>query len=143
MRCLSNLGVNSEDVATVLCPLIISKFPEAVALEWSCCAEDVEGSEADLKFTLDFLLKEIRRLERAGDVRTTMHQNSDPPLKQETTKSSVSVLHTSSNTDVAPQTSTETQKRCPICKKHNHKQWECSKFLGSSIQERRNLVKSC
>ena len=143
VRCLSNLGVNSEDVATVLCPLIISKFPEAVALEWSRCAEDVEGSEADLKFTLDFLLKEIRRLERAGDVRTTMHQNSDPPLKQETTKSSVSVLHTSSNTEVAPQSSTETSKRCPICKKHNHKQWECAKFLRSNIQERRNLVKSC
>ena len=70
-QCLSGLELNSEDVATIMYPLI-SRLRESVALEWSHCV-DVDGSESNLKFTLDFLYREIYRQERAGDVCTTMH----------------------------------------------------------------------
>ena len=103
---LSGLRINSEDVDTIMYPLI-GKLLESVALEWSRCL-DVDGSESDLKFTFDFLYREIYRLKRMGNVCLTMHQSGHHPLEQESTISSVSVLCTSSNIGVAPQSSTGT-----------------------------------
>ena len=79
IRALSGLGIQSADYQAVMCPLIVHKFPESIILEWSRVCE---GHESDMEFTLEFLLKEIRRLERAVDIRTALGK-TEPPQKNE------------------------------------------------------------
>ena len=69
VRSLANNGIEGEQLGTVLCPLIVSKFPEDLALEWS---RTCKGKLRDIKHTLKFLLEEIQRQERAHDLRHTM-----------------------------------------------------------------------
>ena len=101
VRSLANLGVKGELVAVLLCPLIVSRFPEDIALEWSRNSED---KESDLNFTLEFLRKEIRRLERASSIRTGLEKVepfTTPKSSTDKPKGSVTALHTHSEASAA------------------------------------------
>ena len=58
VRSLEALGVTADQFGVVLTPLIVSKLPEEIRMEWSRESED---HEADLPYTLRFLEKEIQR----------------------------------------------------------------------------------
>ena len=96
VRSLANVGIEGELLGNVLCPLIVNKFPEELALEWS---RTCKGKLRDMKHTLKFLLEEIQRLERAYDLRHTMTSGMTVS-KPETNKYSDTAisLHTSSAT---------------------------------------------
>ena len=63
IRSLESLGVDRDSYGVVLTPLVLSKLPEDVRLEW---ARTSEGKEGDLTHLLTFLNEEISRRERSG-----------------------------------------------------------------------------
>ncbi|GFO23704.1 reverse transcriptase [Plakobranchus ocellatus] len=59
--CLESLGVSGDTYGVILTPLILSRLPQEIRMEW---AREGEGRESDLAFLLDFLFREIKRRER-------------------------------------------------------------------------------
>ena len=66
VRSLEALNVNGSQYGVILTPLILSRLPQDIRLEW---AREGEGRESDLAWLLDFLNKEIRRRERSATFR--------------------------------------------------------------------------
>ena len=62
VRSLETLGVKGETYGLFLTPVILSRLPQDIRLEW---VREREGKEADLQFLLNFLRKEIQRRERS------------------------------------------------------------------------------
>lgn len=63
VRSLEGLGIRGDQYGVLLTPLLLSRLPSSVRLEWARCAE---GKEGDLSFLISFLQREILRLERSG-----------------------------------------------------------------------------
>ncbi|KAG1649834.1 hypothetical protein GQR58_028606 [Nymphon striatum] len=61
-RSLGTLDVTDEKFGAILTPLILSRLPENFRLEWS---REGQGHENELQYQLNFIEKEIRRLERS------------------------------------------------------------------------------
>ena len=113
VRSLANLDVSMDELGTVLCPMIANKFPEELALEWS---RTCKGKLRDLKHTLNFLLEEVRRLERAYDLKNTMQEGENGHKSvNEKYKSTAIALHTST-AESSTTTVTSSGKWCHICK---------------------------
>jgi hypothetical protein len=62
IRCLDSLGIDGSKYGVMLTPLILSRLPSEVRLEW---ARGAENKESDLQYLLDFLHLEIGRRERS------------------------------------------------------------------------------
>ena len=63
VRSLAALQVEGDRYGLFLTPLILSKLPEDVRLEW---ARDAEGKDSDLDHLLQFLASEVDRRDRSG-----------------------------------------------------------------------------
>ena len=61
VRSLEALGVTGDQYGVILTPLILSRLPQDVRLEW---AREGLGRESDLDWLLTFLASEINRRER-------------------------------------------------------------------------------
>jgi hypothetical protein len=62
VRSLEAMGVDGEQYGVVLTPILLSRLPEQIRMEW---AREGEGREGDLVWLLDFLRREIERRERS------------------------------------------------------------------------------
>ena len=129
-RSLAALGIDGDKYGVILTPLILSRVPQKLRLEWP---RDGKGHESDLKFLLSFLQKEIQRRERSQ-----MFQESLGP----SFKSSVEERRPRVATASALQaTSTlKPSKTCCFCGK-NHPTEKCFKLSGS-IQVKKEKLKS-
>ena len=74
IRSLAALGVTHDKYGVILTPLVLSRLPDELRLEWS---RDGEGKESDLEYLLSSLLKEIQRRERAQTFEKTRMSNDD------------------------------------------------------------------
>ena len=61
-RSLDALGIHGDKYGVILTPLILSRLPQGIRLEWS---REGKGHEGDLTFLLEFLQSEIQRRERS------------------------------------------------------------------------------
>ena len=62
IRSLETLGVSGGQCEVFLTPIILSRLPNELRLEW---ARDCAGKESDLDWLLNFLQREIERIERS------------------------------------------------------------------------------
>ena len=62
VRSLENLDITGDKYGVVLTPIIVSRLPEVIRMEW---ARKSAGKEADLEFLLEFLKEEIQCRERS------------------------------------------------------------------------------
>ena len=140
VRSLANLDVSMEELGTILCPMIANKFPDELALEWS---RTCKGKLRDLKHTLNFLLEEVRRLERAYDLKNTMQEaefaETGTKSVTEKHKSTAIALHTSTVEPSAPVTSSG--KWCHLCNAHGHYTSYCPSITNVSVPERKQIIK--
>ena len=98
IRSLQGLGYGGDKYGLFLTPLILSKLPSGVRLEW---ARDGAGKEGDLEYLLEFLKKEVDRRERSGalagpDSSTApahREQNQRRSPRREVKQSSAAALH--------------------------------------------------
>ena len=121
-RSLEKLGVTQDTYGTFLTPLILSKLPQSICLEWARGSENKEG---DLQYLLDFLNKEVERLERCGLF-------EKPPGKEHSL--------TRGHGSAAALTALTVDSKCGFCEKP-HKTVKCFSFLNLSITDRRQRVK--
>ena len=68
VRSLEALGVTGPEYGIFLTPVILSRLPQDIRMEWS---REGEGHESDLEWLLKFLQKELRRRERSETFRET------------------------------------------------------------------------
>ena len=142
VRSLANNGIEGELLGTILCPLIVSKFPEDLALEWS---RTCKGKLRDIKHTLNFLLEEIQRQERAHDLRHTMTSGMTVSTVG-SSKSQSNSTNISRGTATALLTSTDnylsSENKCDICDQLGHITENCLTFKTANVSERRRLLRA-
>ena len=62
VRSLEALKITGDQYGVILTPLILSRLPSELRMEW---AREGESHESDLKYLMNFLLKEIERRDRS------------------------------------------------------------------------------
>ena len=127
-RALEVLGVKGGDFGVILNPIILSKLPSHVRMEW---ARDSSGKEGDVKWLLDFLYREIERRERSdaftlspGAVKKKSCDNSSPPT-------AAALLQTS------PSVST-----CAVCGRNGHETEWCYTLINASVNSRKEILRT-
>ncbi|KAJ8042348.1 hypothetical protein HOLleu_13378 [Holothuria leucospilota] len=63
IRSLETLGISGEKYGLFLTPVILSRLPQEIRMEW---AREGEGKESDLGFLLEFLKKNLNNRPRVG-----------------------------------------------------------------------------
>jgi len=133
IRCLETLGVSGDKYGIFLTPLVLSKLPQEIRMEW---AREGEGKERDLVWLLEFLKREIERRERAEgfkaeqtqtaskDVRRTSYQEEEKPPHRVPT---ASVLYTHGNSNYM---------NCVFCDKRTHPSEKCWQVTKLSLADR-------
>lgn len=94
IRSLESLGVKGDQYGVVLTPVILSRLPQEIRMEWS---RDGSGHEGDLHWLMSFLQNEIERRERSDSYRDSCRneEGRGGPLsseKRKVTPSTVSAL---------------------------------------------------
>ena len=107
IRSLEAHSISSKECGAFLVPLILSRVPDELRLEW---ARHGEGHENDLNFLMEFLKLEIARRERSD----TFAERAKTP--------SATILGIQ----------TDSSKMCGVCNKTNHSIFQCNKFRRSS-----------
>ena len=80
VRSLEALGISGKQYGVLLTPIILSRLPTELRLEW---ARTGEGKEGDLAYLLDFLKLEISRRERSQSVvKDDLNSNTKCDKKQ-------------------------------------------------------------
>ena len=124
MRSLETLGVSGDIFGVILTPLVLSRIPQDIRLEW---AREGEGRASDLGFLLDFLYKEIKRRERSQSFQEKSEAISVKKVPQPF-QPSVAAFHSSS-------TSAGRGKNCSFCSIVGHKSEECFSLRGLSKED--------
>ena len=126
VRSLDALDIKGATYGVFLTPLILSRLPTDVRMEW---AREGGGKESDLPYLLDFLKKEIERRERAVAFSAmATEKRVEERKKPGHKKTSASALQTNSS------------PICGICNK-THFTGKCWTLLKLSIPERQQKIK--
>ena len=127
IRSLEALGVTGSQYGVILTPLILSRLPQDIRMEW---AREGEGHESDLSWLLEFLKKEIQRRERSQTFRETppASEKTQPSVPEERRRvASVATLSSFSDS------------RCGICHKP-HQTERCWDLTNYPISVRRDKI---
>ena len=133
VRSLAAQGITSDKFGAILMPIIVTKLPEEIRLEWS---RDNEGKEDDLDHLLKFLDTEIKRRERCRSFGTLQpNSQAQPQEKQKNRQGSAIALHTNSNGNGAI-------RKCIFCNGTNHASIKCVRYQDVSVTDRYEMLKN-
>lgn len=136
VRSLEGLGINGDKYGVVLTPVILSRLPQDIRLEWS---RESSGHEDDLEWLLKFLQTEIQRRERSETFKDLSMEKNTGRQDVERRKGDVERRKVSSAS--ALQTSSEeVPLQCAFCKKR-HKSEKCWQLLKLDIHDREEKVR--
>ena len=131
VRSLEALGITGEQYGVLLCPVIISRLPPDLRLEWT---RESENHEGDLEWLLEFLQNEISRRERSQSV-----------IKQES-HSAVSVNEIKGGprqaTTAALPSLSLVPEACTPCSRRGHTVNKCYDLTKVPVSERKAVLKS-
>ena len=140
LRSLEALGVEGEKSEVILTPIIVSRLPDQIRLEW---ARDGAGHEADLGYLQDFLESEITRIERSE-----MFKEKDPEEKEknENKKTFFQSYKGKKKEEKVPSASalnsvSSVTPNCVFCSK-GHSSSACDEILKLSVDDRKEKIKS-
>ena len=136
-RSLSALGIDGDKYGVILTPLILSRLPQDIRLEWS---REGKGHESDLTFLLEFLQSEIQRRERSHVFKESIASPSSlvTEEKRNVKVATASALQASS---MAKTCKTAQSFSCGICSKH-HSTDRCFKLLLVPVGTRKEKLRS-
>ena len=129
IRSLESFCITGEQYGAILTPMILSRLPQDIRLEWS---RDGEGHESDLEFLLKFLSKEIQWRERSHVFKDS--QNPSHTLQEEK-----HIKNHRISTASALQSTSSSKPLCGVCRK-THPTNRCFRLLQASFEERRNKL---
>ena len=126
VRSLETYNITGDTYGVILTPLILSRLPPDLRLEW---ARNGAGHESDLEFLLSFLKLEIQRRERSQ----TFRELRSPVVAEEKRKPHAA-------TAAALQTRSESvNNQCNICHK-GHPTEKCWDLTRVSLDERQEKM---
>ena len=131
-RSLEALSICGTQYGVILTPLILSRLPQDVRLEWS---REGEGHESDFSYLLKFLEKEILRRERSQVFKDTVQVSSSAPEGRRFKAPPTAAALQTASMNVKPSAPHE----CGVCGK-NHPTDRCFKLLHCNGSERRERV---
>ena len=136
IRSLESLGVKGDKYGLFLTPVILSRLPNDIRMEWS---RDGEGHESDLDFLLKFLKGEIGRHERSETFKEISNSKPQVLSERRVKVPSASALQTSS---IPTRSSVPT---CGFCaKKHpSERCWEVSSLSPHDRHHKIKEAKMC
>ena len=123
IRSLAVFDISGEQYGVILTPLILSRLPQDLRLEW---AREGERHERDLSFLMDFLKKEIERRERSQTFTNTTTTTS---IKDPTP--TAAALQASSN-----------HRACELCNRKNHTMANCFTLTRAKTCDRKAKLRS-
>ena len=121
IRSIESLGVEGNQCEIFLTPIILSRLPSEITLEW---ARNSKGHEADLQYLLDFLKDEIERLERSESVKDFAAETKP---KDEVKKMDFNKPNYSGSALV--QARSQSEIWCNFCSKRGHYTDRCKELL--------------
>ena len=129
VRSLQALDVSGDQYGIFLVPIILSKLPHVLRMEWH---RDSADHESDLTALLAFYENEITCREMASvyEKEKTAPSASKPP---KTRTSTAAALQKTSSIAKAPS--------CALCQDSAHRTWKCLQLLRASATEREELIK--
>lgn len=129
VRSLEALNIGSEQYGVFLVPIVLTKLPPTVRIEW---VRENEEKEDDIDLLLTFLETEIKRREQSSAFDVPVVRQEDPPKKRTWNgRPTAAALQT---------TSQDGTDACQVCG-GPHKPWRCSKLEQAEQQERERLIK--
>ena len=126
-RSLEVLGIKGETYGVFLTPIILSRLPNDVRMEW---AREGEGRESDLDFLLEALNKEIRRIERSEAFKDNVSSSVSEEKKRKPFAPTATALHVASPA---------TKGTCLFCDK-SHSSHKCRKIR--TVSDRKDKIRS-
>ena len=132
IRCLEGLNIGGQRYGVILTPLILSRLPPEIRLEW---ARVCLGKEADLDFLLKFLHTEIESRERANTF-SELKGSTNPKYPKH-----YQIPNHKNPSATALVNSNNPKRTCSICQKGNHTIEQCHIFLKNDKKHRKDLLK--
>ena len=127
IRCLDSLGIDGSKYGVILTPLILSRLPSEVRLEW---ARGAENKESDLQYLLDFLHLEIGRRERSmvyNDCKLASNSGIQHEVRKQTPSAAALVSKSYQG------------KKCALCSK-SHDTSKCWKLTKAPVETRKRVI---
>jgi len=131
VRSLESLGVNGEEYGLFLTPMILSRLPNEIRMEW---ARNGANHESDLRWLLTFLRNEIERRERSDSFK----EMNKSPIDSEK-KKPVDVA-TEPQVPTASALLSTQRSSCVFCGK-SHPSEKCWGIEKLSFEERKSKIR--
>ena len=126
VRSLEALDITGQQYGVILTPLILSRLPLDIRMEW---ARTGEGHESDLNWLLDFLQHELQRRERSQTFEAASLDHTK----------AVAVERRGRVTTAAALYSSSDKSHCQLCNKP-HLTEKCWKLIKLSVSARREQI---
>ena len=128
------MEVTGEQYGVILTPLILSRLPHDIRMEW---ARDGESHESDLEYLLTFLDKEIKRRERSQ----TFKPSADDKHTHGLTPSAAALVNRSAGSKGTQQSqqSQQSGNKCNLCNKR-HSTEKCWDLVRSTLEDRKQKI---
>ena len=157
VRSLESLGVTGESYGVILNPILLSRLPQEVRLEW---AREAEGREADLDHLIKFLKKEVDRRGRSCAYAglTTAGQSAAQTESRSATRPERGVRRGARRSDAERGTAAGQLRPatrlasaaalhtagvvCAFCGKRGHEGAQCHAFLNLDVHQRAQRVRA-
>jgi len=138
VRSLQTLGITGEQYGVVLTPLLLSRLPEDLRMEW---ARDGLDKESDLNFLMEFLRLQVERKERAE---AFVYAPEPPQPSQTSSKKNGRRSSPPPPTAAAlPAPSTTADRRtCAVCGASNHETKRCRRLTQAPLEERSKVLRN-
>ena len=136
VRSLETLGIDGPTYGVMLTPVILSRLPADVRMEW---AREGLNKEGDLNWLLTFLKGEIERRERANTFK--LESAKKDPQNQDKKQSSKTKGKPKLSTASALHSSTQGNRQCAFCSKSNHKSSKCWTAAKLSNEDQRAAIR--
>ena len=121
VRSLEALGIGADQYGVILTPLILSRLPTELRMEW---AREGDTHERDLNFLMQFLKTEIERRERSQ-----VFTSSSSDGRDQLTAASLHVGTTSGD-----------KKSCCVCDASCKRLGACPQWQEMTVKERRDKL---
>ena len=140
VRCLETMDVKGDTYGIFLTPVILSRLPNDIRMEW---AREGAGKESDLEWLLSFLKNKTERRQRAdvfstsevvkqtaNSITSKRPDRRDEEKRRKPQKATASALKNTSEVD----------QSCGFCN-NGHPSKTCRKLLSNDISVRQNMIK--
>ena len=131
VRSLKVWGITGEQYGVLLCPVILSRLPPDLRLEW---ARESENREGDLEWLLEFLHNEISRRERSQSV---IKQESHSAVSGNKIKGGPRQATTAALPSLS-----SVPESCTLCSRRGHTVNKCYDLTKVPVSERKAVLKS-